>query len=93
MDFWRWCRERHAFVESDTADLIARYGEEAYDVARTRAVDEIRKTTVDPNRPARHWERVHAEIRTRTNGGDCVDAATRYLESQATRIMSKLAPF
>ncbi|MEH2480489.1 hypothetical protein V1282_003846 [Nitrobacteraceae bacterium AZCC 2146] len=81
MDFWRRCRERQALVESDAADLIARYGEEAYDVARTRAIDEIRKTTVDANRPARHWERVYAEIRTRTNGGDRVDAATRYLES------------
>lgn len=83
----RWLRARKtakavraALVEADAQDLIARFGEDAYHVARDRARDARTGATVDGNRPARHWAVVKLRIAELTGKEVGLDTATRYLQ-------------
>lgn len=58
--WWRRRREARALVESDAADLMARFGNQAYSEAGIRAY--LRPTIIDGNRPPGHWSRVKAAI-------------------------------
>jgi hypothetical protein len=57
-----WFRRRasRALVESDAADLIARFGAAAYLETRLRQHDDAR--VIDGNRPPGHWTKVKARI-------------------------------
>jgi hypothetical protein len=76
---------RRALVESDAAALIARFGDQAYYVARDRDLDERKGKTVDDNRPVRHWSAVRVKIAKVTGKQVGEDAATRYLENDPSR--------
>lgn len=46
---------REALVEADAADLMDRFGDRAYGVARDRDRIERKGVAIDGNRPPRHW--------------------------------------
>lgn len=80
--FRRWLegrRRRAALVEADTDALMNGFGDDAYEVARTRARDQDQGVILDGNRPPDHWRRVGALIAKRT-GRVFMDTATKYLE-------------
>lgn len=60
---FRWLarrREYRALIEHDAADLIARFGDQAYSEASMRA--RLETETVDGTRPGGHWARVKCVI-------------------------------
>jgi hypothetical protein len=80
--FKRWLdrrRRRAALVEADADDLMKGFGDEAYDVARTRAREQDQGVILDANRPPDHWRKVGAVIAKRI-GRVYQDTATKYLE-------------
>lgn len=69
---------RKAQVAAYVADMIARFGDQAYYVARDRDRDERKGVVVDAARPGRHWSAVKAEIAKVTGRKVGLDTATRY---------------
>lgn len=78
--WWRNRKQTIAQTESDADQLIARFGDSAYDEARRRAHEARQGLIVDSNRSEAHWDRVRRIIGQRT-GRDGRDTATRYLTS------------
>ena len=76
---WRNHGRAESQVVEDATALILRFGDSAYDEARTRAREARLGSTVDANRPAGHWDKVRREIGKRTGRDHRLDAATRYL--------------
>lgn len=80
----RWLDRRKAarlLVETDAVDLIARYGDDAYSVARQRLHEEDAKV-ISEGRSKDPWARVRAEIARRTGRRSGTDTATRYLDKE-----------
>jgi len=78
----RWLERRkaaHRLIKSDAADLIARYGEDAYGVARQRLHDEG-TAVISEGRSKNHWVRVMVEIARLSGRPAEADTATRYLD-------------
>jgi hypothetical protein len=78
----RWLERRkvaHRLIKSDAGDLIARYGEEAYGVARQRLHGEG-AAVISEGRTKDHWARVMVEIARLSGRPAHVDTATRYLD-------------
>jgi hypothetical protein len=76
---WRKHSQAESQVAEDARALILRFGDSAYDEARTRAREARLGRTVDANRPVGHWDKVRREIGRRTGRDQRVDTATRYL--------------
>ena len=66
-----------ALIEEDASTLMRKFGEEAYRVARDRALAERLGIAIDADRTVGHWDQVRAEIGRRT-GRDVTDTETRY---------------
>jgi hypothetical protein len=82
--FRHWLESRKAarrLVETDAVDLIARYGDDAYGVARQRFHEEGAEV-ISEGRSKEHWARVRVEIARRTGPRSEVDTATRYLDKE-----------
>jgi hypothetical protein len=77
--FWRRRREARELARTDAATLIERYGEAAYEEARTRARDAQHAIPADPKRE-KHWHSVRRLIARQTGRERRLDTATRYLE-------------
>ena len=67
-----------ALIEADAVDLVGRFGDQAYGVARDRDRNECKGVAIDGNRPARHWSAVKRRIASLTGTEIGVDTATRY---------------
>ena len=78
--WWRRRRAARALAIADADNLIARFGADARSESRQRVIDARRGVVLDPDRPARHWERVHAII-GRRQPSNRTDTATRYLSN------------
>jgi hypothetical protein len=65
-------------AEMDADSLMHRFGEGAYEEARTRARQARDGAILDLNRPDGHWDRVRRIIGARS-GRDQLDTGTRYL--------------
>ncbi len=80
--FHRWLERRKAadhLVESDAGDLINRYGEDVYGIARQRLHDEG-AAVISEGRSKEHWARVMVEIARLSGRPAQADTATRYLD-------------
>lgn len=66
--WWKELRKRQRLVAQDASDLIARFGDSAYEEARERARADRLNTVVDENRPRGHWNQVRREIGRITEG-------------------------
>ena len=80
----RWLERRKAarqLVETDAVDLIARYGDDAYSVARHRIHEEGAEVSSE-GRSKDHWARVRTEIVRLTKRRGGTDTATRYLDKE-----------
>lgn len=63
----------------DASELISRYGDSAYEEARTRARDDRTGRVIDNDRPPGHWDKVRAALARELRRAH-TDTATRYLE-------------
>lgn len=72
---------RRELVERDARDLVTRFGDVAYSVARDRARAARYGGTFDGNRPSGHWTKVKLRIADMTGHVIGLDAATRWLGS------------
>lgn len=81
--WFRARRERARLVADDAADLIARFGDAAYSVARDRVRAAREGRTVDANRPDGHWTEVKLRIADLTGKEIGLDEATRRLGGPA----------
>jgi hypothetical protein len=80
----RWLERRkaaHRLIKSDAGDLIARYGDDAYGVARQRLHDEG-APVISEGRSKDHWAQVMVEIARLSDRPARVDTATRYLDCE-----------
>lgn len=68
---------RRALVDRDARDLVARFGDAAYDVARDRVRTARDGRTVDANRPDGHWTKVKLRVADLTGREIGRDAAMR----------------
>lgn len=78
----RWLEGRKGadrLIKSDAGDLIARYGEDAYGVARQQLHDEG-AAVISEGRSKNHWARVMVEIARLSGRPAQADTATRYLD-------------
>ena len=78
---WRRRRMAKALIEEDATNLLNEFGDNAYQVARDRALAVLRGEVMDANRDADHWDQVRAEIARRTRRR-ATDTATRYVEDR-----------
>lgn len=82
-----WLRRRRrikaaaaALIAADAADLIARFGEAAYDIARARHRAGNQDRILDGNRAPGHWAKVKLHIARATHKEIGLDTSTRYLQ-------------
>jgi hypothetical protein len=76
---WPTFRLSSSAVAQDADDLLTSFGEQAYEVARTRAREARLGDVIDGNRTAGHWDRVRREVARRTGRAVGLDSASKRL--------------
>lgn len=70
-------RKPSPLVEADARSLIEDYGDQAYGVARWRALQIDRGKVIDDSRPPAHWHAVRRRVAKLTGYVAGIDNATR----------------
>ena len=77
-NWWQRRVATKALIAGDATALMQNFGDDAYCVARDRALAARRGEVIDADRDAGHWDQVRAEI-GRSTRRSTVDTATRYI--------------